>query len=172
MKILRWIIGTPLVLFGLLLLARFALCRPSYSVVKTATPMVEKIADYIVEHGVPESLDEIQGLPYKLEGCRKEVTHRKQVGISYENTKEKDNASFSIIEEECYFATQSHKYKIWLWFSEHHKDKMATYGTLEVGFDKTSVLSHFEMNEKKQLIHSSPGSSFDNRFGFCRQLKQ
>jgi len=156
----------------LLLLARFAFCRPSYSVVKTATPMVEKISDYIVAHGVPESLDEIQGLPYQIEGCKREITHRKQVGISYKNTQKKDNASFSIIEEECYFVTQSYKYKIWLWFSEHYKDKMAIHGTLEVGFDKTSVLSHFEMNEKKQLIHSSPGSSFDNRFGFCRQLKQ
>jgi len=50
MKILKWIIMLPFIALALFVLARFAFCRPSYSVVKTATPMVEKMADYIVKH--------------------------------------------------------------------------------------------------------------------------
>ncbi len=99
MKVLGWIVAVPLIFFGLFVALRFAFCRPNYFVVKTATPVAERIADYIVEHGLPERLDVIPGLPYELKGCtRKEVYWRDGKQI-----KEKQKATTSEIYMSCNF---------------------------------------------------------------------
>ena len=46
-------------------------CGPDPRDVRVMKPMANAISDYIVKHGIPKSLSEIPGLPYKLEGCKK-----------------------------------------------------------------------------------------------------
>ena len=45
-------------------------CGPNMSDVKVMKPMAQKISDYIVKNGIPESLKDIPDLPYGLEGCK------------------------------------------------------------------------------------------------------
>ena len=171
MKILAWIIGTPLVLFGLLLLTRFTLCRPSHSVVETATPMVEKIADYIVKYGVPESLEDIPDLPYELNNCNNNITYEKESELHDIKVQEKEKADWIIYKESCSFIYKDTSYSVKLWFIEHYKSVQSTHGDLDIELCKTSVGTSFEYQDGK-LISLGIGSSFDNRFGFCQQFKQ
>jgi len=172
MKILKWIIALPFIALALFVLARFALCRPNYFTVKTATPMVEKIADYIVENGVPERLSNIPDLPYRLKECKKNIVYEKEDELHDIKVKVKEKADWAIHKEECSFFYKDKLYSVNFWFIEHYKDLINTHGELDVKFRKTSVVTFFTSDENSKLIHDEAGSSFDNRFGFCRQFKQ
>ena len=62
-------------------------CNPNQADVELMRPMTQKISDYIVKNGIPESLRDIPDLPYGLEGCEK---HQKNLEkcIFYKNNKE------------------------------------------------------------------------------------
>lgn len=171
MKILGWIIATPFILLALYALLRFAFCRPNYFVVKTATPMVEKIAEHIVEHGIPESLEQIPNLPYELKGCKRKIEYRKRVDLKNIKVEKQEEADGSVIEETCSFLYEKNLYKTWFWFSESYKYSQRANGVIKVQLGKSSVITRFNYKNEK-LVSSAIGSSFDNRFGFCRQFKQ
>jgi len=166
LKVLGMIVGAVVLIWMLLLLARFAFCRPSYSVVKTATPMVEKIADYIVEHGVPESLEDIHDLPYVLNGCKKTIIYWNDHDI----VKEIKDAEWIEIKGTCTFLNKGKTFNVNLRLTKF-VNKIFDDGEIDISSDKTSVGIGFKMLDGK-LIHDKASSSFDNRFGFCRQLKQ
>jgi len=170
MKILGWIIALPFILLVLYALLRFAFCRPNYFVVKTATPMVEKIADYIVEHGIPESLDKIPNLPYELEGCKVDTKYGKEINLKDVPVNSEKNADWSIYEHHCNFFYKNNDYKVRLWFIKHYKYKDRTHGKIGIQSFKTHVGISFKMKNEK-LTHDTAGSGFDNRFGFCQQYK-
>ncbi|MGB5965619.1 MAG: hypothetical protein WBG65_08795 [Sulfurimonadaceae bacterium] len=48
-------------------------CGPNSADVKVMKPQAEVITNYILKHGIPESLAEIRGLPYKLDRCKREM---------------------------------------------------------------------------------------------------
>jgi hypothetical protein len=172
MKILKWIIITPIAVIVLLVLMRFIFCRPNYFTVKTATPMVEKIAKYIVTHGVPESLDNIPDLPYELEGCnRKEVYWKDDDTLKTKKVNTKAEATRMELFLSCVFYKDQTPYSVNGRFVEIFSwDDWS--GKISIKSGKTSVGISFEKNKDNKIIHSTVGSGFDNRFGFCRQFKQ
>jgi len=172
MKILGWIIALPFILLALYALLRFTFCRPNYFVVKTATPMVEKMADYIVEHGVPESLDVIPNLPYEIKNCKRTYKYEKRVVLKDIEVLTQKEADKAIVNEICYFSDNTHLYKIKLWLVEHYITPKNIYGKLSIRSNKTHVGISFDTNKNGKLIRKTMGSGFDNRFGFCRQFKQ
>ena len=50
-------------------------CGANSADVKVMKPMAQKISDYIIKNGIPESLKDIPDLPYGLVGCKKEITY-------------------------------------------------------------------------------------------------
>ena len=166
MKTLLWIIATPFIILALYALLRFAFCRPNYFVVKTATPMVEKIADYIVEHGLPESLDAIPNLYYEIKNCKKKNVYWN--GHKIVNDLEK--TEWIEVEERCNLVYEDKKYKIFLRLTKFI-NKPYDEGRLSIKFSKTHLGTNFSLKNGK-LVHSDIGSGFDNRFGFCQQFKQ
>ena len=62
-------------------------CGPNRADVKVMKPMAEKISEYIVKNGIPESLKDIPDLPYGLVRCEK---HQKNLEkcIFYKNNTE------------------------------------------------------------------------------------
>jgi len=171
MKILGWIVALPFIALALFIVARFVMCRPDGEVVRVATPMVEKIADYIVKHGVPDSLADIPDLPYGLEGCSKSVKYEKEVDFHDTIVKTHKDADWAVYEQKCKFFYKNNEYKVILWFVEHYKYTDRTHGKIGVQFKKTSVGVRINTLNGK-LIRDKLGSGFDNRFGFCRQFKQ
>ena len=171
MKILKWIAMLPFVALVLFVLARFTFCRPSYSVVKIATPAVEKIADYIVKHGIPDSLDQIPNLPYELKRCKKHIIYEKEDMPNDIKVYNKEEADWAIYKEECSFVYRDAVYDVKFWFIEHYKSIQSTHGDLDIQQGKTSVGTSFEYQDGK-LVAVGIGSSFDNRVGFCRPFKQ
>jgi len=172
MKVLKWILMLPLIALALFVLARFAFCRPSYSVVKTATPMVEKMADYIVEHGIPDSLEQIPDLSHKLNNCKKKIVYEKEVELRDIKVDSKEEADWATHKEECKFIYKDKRYDVMFWFIEHYISLQSTHGELDIKSNKTSVVTYFELDEYNKLVHDGAGSSFDSRFGFCRPFKQ
>ena len=171
MKILKWIIALPFIALALFVLARFALCRPNYFTVKTATPMVEKIADYIVANGVPESLDNIPDLPYKLEDCKRKIVYKKEIDLQNVQVKLKIEADWAIHEERCMFIHASDEYSVQFWFVENYKNTDSTHGDIDITSDKTSIGIGFKIINEK-LIHDTVSESYNKISGFCRQFKQ
>ena len=171
MKILKWIIAIPFVVLVLFVLARFAFCRPNYSVVKTATPMVEKMADYIVNQGMPDSLEQIPDLPYMLNQCEKNITYEKEGELRDIKVHKKEEADWVIYKEECNFIHKEEPYILKLWFIKHYKSIQSTHGYLDIEQCKTSVGTSFVYEDGK-LISVGIGSNLDTRFGFCRPFKQ
>ena len=74
MKILGWIIAIPLILLALFILLRVLFCGPNKLDVRKMKPMAEKVSQYIITNGSPESLKNIPDLPYELVECRKTIS--------------------------------------------------------------------------------------------------
>jgi hypothetical protein len=170
MKIMGWIIAIPLIVLALYAVLRFTFCRPNYFTVKSLTPMVEKIADDIIEHGVPESLEKIPDLPYEL-GCDRKIKYEKRVGLKDITVALKKDADWSVIEESCIFFYQKKINRVQFWFFEDYKYPESTHGDIDIRLGKTSIGTSFKFKDGK-LVSDGIGTGFDNRFGFCRQFKQ
>ena len=166
MKVIGWIVAVPLIFFGLFVALRFAFCRPNYFVVKTATPVAERIADYIVEHGLPERLDAIPGLPYELKGCtRKEVYWK-----DHQTVKDKSKANWMELYYSCIFFDDNSMYKIDLRFLKS-TDKNDWEGKIRIASGKTHIGISIETDPNKKLTKSSIHAGF-SKSGICKQFKQ
>jgi len=109
MKIFKWIIATLIIIFALYALLRFVFCGPNYFDVKVMKPMAEAISHYISKNGIPDSLEDIPNLPYKLSGCERKEYYENY--DSYAHVDKKD-ATMHQIEEECYFENVKLKFGI------------------------------------------------------------
>jgi hypothetical protein len=118
-------------------------CGPDPRDVRVMKPMAEAISDYIVKHGVPESLRDISNLPYRLEGCE-----RKQKNL-----------------EECYFRINKNKYSVELYLAE--KIYIEIYDIVS----KTGINYGIQkISEKKWKISDKAFSS--NSSGVCNPMRQ
>ena len=60
-------------------------CGPNSADVKVMKPMAQAISDYIIKHGVPESLEDIPDLPYGLVGCERDKEYDYQENCKFKN---------------------------------------------------------------------------------------
>lgn len=101
MKIFGFIIATPFILFALFTLARFLFCGPDKDVEKVAFPLAKAIVEHMEKKGVPETLNDVEGLPYELKGCSKSISNLDEKYTGY-----------SEIIEKCTFFNKKEPYKI------------------------------------------------------------
>ena len=173
MKIFGWFIATLFIFIGLFLVLRFVYCRPNYFVVKTAKPVAEKIADYIVKNGIPKSLDEIPNLPYKLTNCKRTHKYTKEVGLKEINVATQKEAEWKEVDEQCSLDTEdNYYYQVSFWFAKSYKFPKRTSGRLEIKSSNTIVAASFKKDDKNNLIHDTVGAANINTNGICRSFKQ
>jgi hypothetical protein len=121
-------------------------CGPNSADVKVMKPMAEKISEYIVKNGIPESLKDIPDLPYGLEGCE-----RKQENL-----------------EKCMFYENHTKYEIEIYILgdtniDIYSEKTKTGLRYEL---KKNSSSNQWFIDKRDIEYSSENS------GICNPLRQ
>ena len=135
---------------GMLALSGCSLfCGPNMSDVGVMKPMAQKISDYIVKNGIPESLKDIPDLPYGLVEC---------------NKKRADE------EARCIFIAKDKKYDL-TFFMGHE-----THYILILNQEKThtAMISTFDMNLKtlRYTVNKSMESYRDEITGRCAPKRQ
>jgi hypothetical protein len=171
-KTIIWIGATPFILLALFAFARFVSCGPDREVVRVAKPVAQIIADDIVKNGIPESLKDIKGLPYELEGCKRKVIYQKD---SYEEVKRKEEADYVIREERCYFKKKRKSYEIWLWFIENNLNNKRSHGTVTINNKEsyTELETRFRVEENNSKYVSAIGNGYAKPYRFiCSSFKQ
>jgi len=170
MKILGWIIATPFILLGLFILLRFLSCSPNREVVKVASPVVNQIADYIVKNGIPESLEDIPNIPYKLNKCSK-----KEVYYIYTEEVQKELATSMGVYLNCYFMENEKLYRIYLDFGKAKNNNWQLSGEVDIYNDASYTGVGTSLNTKKNGTlykeYSPSGYSHHNN-GICSSFKQ
>ena len=142
-------------------------CGPNPFVVRTATPIMEKIADYIVENGLPERLDEIPDLPYKLKECTKKEVYWKEHDV----VKRKKDADWMELFYSCKFFKNKTMYKINSRFAKTFSiDKWS--GDLDITSKETWVGSLFKSQDDKKIILDVTKSGSHSRTGICQPFRQ
>jgi len=166
-KVLGWIIAIPFVLLALFAFARFVSCGPNWEVVRVAKPVAKIIADDIVKNGIPESLKDIKGLPYELQGCKKKVIYKIDTFMR-EVVETRDKADYAITTESCYFINRKKSYSISLWFVENYKYKERSNGTVKIYNSKTytGLGTSFVYNKKNNTYqYDRIGDGYSHHHG-------
>lgn len=172
MKTFGWFMVTIFIFVGLFLSLRFLFCRPNYFVVKTAKPVAEKIADYIVKNGIPERLDKIPDLPYKLTNCKRVENYWKE----HKQVKNKDIAETIEIFMSCTFDHRTKilsKYEVYdvtLKYNNSFKqidiDIINNSANTGIGYELKE-----NNNSKYKITFFSNGYTLKSN-GVCRSFKQ
>lgn len=175
MKIIGWIIVTPFIALALFVAARYMFCGPNREVIRVAKPVVKIIADDIVKNGIPESLADIKGLPYELEGCkRKEIYEIDTFNRKVVETREE--ADYIIITEGCSFVKKNKSYSVSLWFVAHYKYQERSHGQVGI-YNKdtyTGLGISFEIDKNSGMYkYNSIGDGYAKHHGvLCGSFKQ
>ena len=139
-------------------------CGPNSSDVKVMKPMAEKISEYIVKNGIPESLKDIPDLPYGLEECRKETIYGPLVRTYFtEGAQWKGNT------EICHFKNITLRFRL----SKSLKEKDADwYGSLEMdSIRNTGLWMQVQKNKNKNFYFGQISFS-GKKDGICTTLRQ
>lgn len=162
-----------LALIGLFHLSVVNICGPNAEDVAVMKPQAEVIAKYVLEDGIPESLAQIPHLTYKLEGCKKKVTYKKQT-VPVVAVEKKEEADFAIIEEECVFMNQNKKYDVSIFFTDDYKDTIGS-GKLSMRNwqSETAIRYMFDGIEGNRfIIGNKPHFYSFKTSGICNPMRQ
>jgi hypothetical protein len=171
----RALVISAVILGSYLLYVRLA-CGPDPRDVKVMKPMAEAISSYIIKHGVPKSLQDISGLPYRLEECEREEEYSVFDKKLYKDVKvkQKNEATYKSIEEECLFSKSGRTYYLQ---SRSLFDLVNNTGGIivEIGNKEslTWIMMDFDFNKNgltKRTDHKKFHSSKDA--GICNPMRQ
>jgi len=139
-------------------------CGPNSADVKVMKPMAEKISDYIVKNGIPESLKDIPDLPYGLVGCEKETTYGPLV-----KTYITEDAQWENNTEMCNFKNIT--IRLSLDKSLENKDEKMN-GTLRMrSRNETTLYSFIEQDQDNKFTFNSIRFS-GKKSGICKAWRQ
>lgn len=169
--IFGWVIITPFVLLALFIAVRFLSCGPDIEVVKVASPVVNQIADYIVENRIPESLEDIPGIPYELNECSKKEVYWK----NGELTLNKEESDFIELFLNASFMENEKLYRIHIRFEKYDTANWEWSGRLKIHNDAsyTGYGLSIETKKKGTLYKASRGRGYSRHHGtICASFKQ
>jgi len=139
-------------------------CGPNSSDVKVMKPMAEKISEYIVKHGIPESLKDIPDLPYKLEGCEKETVYGPSMKTYFT-----EYAEWQGNREVCNFKNITIRFEL----DKSLKEKNAKWdGVLRMrSSSDTTLYSSIEQNQDNKFTFNNIRFS-GKKSGMCKAWRQ
>ena len=162
-------------MWAMLVVVRFFSCGPDSADVKIMKPMAEKISEYIVKHGIPESLKDIPDLPYGLEGCEGKQTYYKFDNKAFANIEVplKGDAEFKTIDETCYFTNKTRHYYIKLNGNYTFGDSGNLMIKIKNDSSKTGIQYFFKIDKEGNIDIDRKGNPYSSKTdGFCNPMRQ
>ena len=156
-KVIAGIVLTPIIIIMIWSILRLFACNPDREVVKVASPVAKIIADDILKNGIPKSLKDIKGLPYALEGCKREEIFEDRDGGKVA----KNKAFLAEIQESCSFIKNNKSYVISIWFAMHFVDYDSTHGLLRIANRKTNTGIKYYFDYLKEMNKLVLSKEFD-----------
>ena len=164
-----------IVIWAILIVVRFFSCGPDSTDVKVIKPMAEKISNYIVKNGIPESLKNIPDLPYALEMCKGKHTYYKFDSKAFTNIEvsSKEDAEFKAIDKTCYFTNKSRNYYIKLNGNYTLGDSGNVMIKIENDDSKTGIQYFFKRDTTGNTYIDHKGNPYSSKTdGFCNPMRQ
>ena len=152
-------------------------CGPNHADVKVMTPMAEAISDYIVKHGIPDSLEDISNLPYELEGCGKEEHYYGDINdttMEHIELPSRRGATGVTIDENCKFLENGRQYYVEL-TSLHDISSKIREATIEIGNYKSKtwgVISVHSDKNRKVFMDNEINFGSSKADGICNPMRQ
>ena len=173
LKIIGGIIAIPIIGLLLFTLARVLFCGPNKEVISIAKPVLKIVANDIVKNGISESLEHIEGIPYKLEGCSRKKVFKKSTP-SVKIVDEMNKADFGIKTESCLFVVNNKYYSISLWFYEDYVYEERSHGKVKIFNKETYTGIGVSFDRKDNVYKYSPiGDGYAHYHGvLCGSFKQ
>ena len=140
------------------------LCGPNQVDVEVMKPMAQKISEYIVKNGIPESLKDIPDLPYALKECKKETVYGPSITTYFtEGAQWKGNT------EICTFKNITLRFRL----TKHLKEKDAKWdGSLEMdSTHDTGLYNSIEQNQDNKFTFNNIRFS-GKKSGMCKSWRQ
>ncbi len=146
-------------------------CGPCLRDMIIMQPMAEKISAYIIKHGIPERLEDIPDLPYRLEGCVRKVEYsdnEKKVN----SIKEAVYGNFSM---DCMIFAKTKKYSFSLLFTYIYTDSDCT-GNFEIfnPSSKTVLNYSYDCKNMQIVLYEKHGKTIGSSKtdGICNPMRQ
>jgi hypothetical protein len=131
-------------------------------------PMAEAISSYIIKHGVPKSLRDIPGLPYRLEECEREEEYLKLENGDMQPS-DFTKADLYNFKEKCHFAN----IQLQFWMQKEPKEKHHTTVSLKmVSSGRTFFEAGLAMNKNGKFIKLDNLIGSYKNTGICNPMKQ
>jgi len=131
-KVMAGMILIPIIILTIWFILRLFACGPDREVVRVASPVAKIIADDILKNGIPKSLQDIKGFPYKLEGC--EIQHQYL----------EDDYTYPIIKAPCYFNKNKKRYDVSLFFFLENSIVLSIFN----GETRTGIEYYFDYSKE------------------------
>jgi len=147
-------------------------CGPDRKDIAVMKPQAQVVSDYILKHGIPESLAKIPDLVYALEGCERKTTYRKSTSDPIE-IQIKEDASYAIIDEECTFQKDDRIYVISIFFTESYDDTIDDGNLKLINWQSSTAISYtFKSNKNhKFVLQYMSGFYSGNINGICAPFR-
>jgi hypothetical protein len=149
-------------------------CGPDPRDVRVMKPMAEAISDYIIKHGVPESLRDIPNLPYRLEGCERKEEYWKTKIVGADRVSNIKDATGVIVKEKCAFVKNDRAYYVILNNSYDVKTLKKDI-SLEIGNDKSKtwdILFFHSESDGKIVGDNKISFGSSKHTGICSPMRQ
>jgi len=141
-------------------------CGPNSADVKVMKPMAQKIADYIVAHGIPKSLKDIPDLPYTLE-CKHIELYKNRMREEVA----KEQARYIEIDERCIFKKER-TYNINYYAYLYQKGDINSSLRFKIRSENyTGIKYSFFSNGKRTYMRYAPKIYSSNTSGICNPMR-
>jgi len=134
--------------------------------------MAEKISAYIVKHGIPERLEDIPDLPYKLEGCERKVAFKKHLTVKTIDVNKSKDATYKSISEKCKYSYQDRAYQVRIFFEYYYEDKMFGGSLYLNNWESETGIRYAFDSANPKILDNTPHFYSGKSTGICNPMRQ
>ncbi len=168
-KFIGRLLMLPLFFLLVFTVARWVACRPDSSVERVAFPLAKSIVEHIEKKGIPETLNDVEGVPYDLEcGIEKTIEHNQTDLYT-----KKEYVRYTETFTNCSFINKKKNYGVFLRTEVYRKGTIGVH--IDITYEKTLVryVVVYRKNQWKyeNYPNAQVGFGYGKRTGFCKPIR-